>query len=251
MEYNDPPSRQFHQSIRNKLSEAGVRDVRQTHSRLRVMKREDEGAEERNEGVGVRMRERRPQNTVEECMPLFVRTLAAKIREEREVRETREKLKSERERDDDPATASPKISIPKLSAIAAQWGSFFQQEKNVEEVLEYGKRIRAETVGQTLQGETALQSKAFHGSLEYMEIENFLGVQERVTIPFGEMQDGVWLIQGRNGSGKSTIMEGLCWCLFGDFIRSDMRKSYALNDYMNQGQSCRVLLQFRNGVLLH
>lgn len=51
--------------------------------------------------------------------------------------------------------------------------------------------------------------KTFDGKIKSISIENFLGVQDEITFDFSKMRDGVWFIEGENGSGKSTILEGM------------------------------------------
>lgn len=59
------------------------------------------------------------------------------------------------------------------------------------------------------------------------------------------MKDGVWFIEGSNGTGKSTIMEALSWCQFGECLRSDMNSDDVINEVT--GKKCRVSVQFTNG----
>lgn len=91
------------------------------------------------------------------------------------------------------------------------------------------------------------EGDSFHANLEKLTIENFLGVQGVLELPFGKLNDGIWSIEGKNGAGKSTIFEAIVWCQFGQFIRSGMQKDYCINDNFND---CRVRLEYSNGLII-
>ena len=83
-------------------------------------------------------------------------------------------------------------------------------------------------------------------NFEKIYIQNFLSVgNPGITIVF---QPGINLITGvnydkdsRNGVGKSTVIESLYWCLFGDTMR-DLKKDQIINN-INKN-SCIVSLEF-------
>lgn len=64
------------------------------------------------------------------------------------------------------------------------------------------------------------QMKSFLGSIISLTMENFMSIQGELTLPMDRLSDGVWIIEGANGSGKSTIFEAIVWCHFGEFLRS-------------------------------
>jgi DNA repair exonuclease SbcCD ATPase subunit len=78
------------------------------------------------------------------------------------------------------------------------------------------------------------------------------GVQGTIELPFSELADGLWFIEGANGAGKSTILEAIAWCQFGEFLRSGMKAEFAINDAALErgsggGASCLVRIDFANG----
>ncbi|KAK7742262.1 hypothetical protein SLS53_004405 [Cytospora paraplurivora] len=79
-----------------------------------------------------------------------------------------------------------------------------------------------------------------------LTMTNFLGVQDTVTFNFSDLPHGcLALVVGRNGAGKSTILEAMTWCQFGLCVRSGL----AVNDVVNDvaGRDCEVSLAFSNG----
>lgn len=57
----------------------------------------------------------------------------------------------------------------------------------------------------------------------------------------------VYTLKFKKNSGKSTIVEAITWCQFGQFLRSDMSKDFAIND---NAKSCFVQLYFSNGFMI-
>ncbi len=79
-----------------------------------------------------------------------------------------------------------------------------------------------------------------------VEIKNFLSVGSEAI--FLELKDGVNLITGsnndsggRNGVGKSSVIESIFWCLFGSTIR-DIKKDKIIHNQSNK--NCVVTLKF-------
>lgn len=79
-----------------------------------------------------------------------------------------------------------------------------------------------------------------------VEIKNFLSVGSEGI--FLELKDGVNLITGsnndsggRNGVGKSSVIESIFWCLFGSTIR-DIKKDKIIHNQSNK--NCLVTLKF-------
>jgi len=87
----------------------------------------------------------------------------------------------------------------------------------------------------------------FKARLHSLYLKSFMGVQGELTIPFFQMNSGIWLIEGANGVGKSTLFEALVWAQFGEFLRSGMQKDYAIND---NAKSCTVRLIYENGLVI-
>eukprot|EP01134_Creolimax_fragrantissima_P000347 CFRG0347T1 len=104
-----------------------------------------------------------------------------------------------------------------------------------------GQRVMDKVNG----GFSMIDGKVFTAEIKMLRIENFLGVQGGIVIPFNDIEERVWLLEGENGCGKSTIIEALTWCQFGKFVRSDMAATDAVNDVLDRG--CRVRIDYTNG----
>ncbi len=110
-------------------------------------------------------------------------------------------------------------------------------------LLEKGKTVMQSITKNT----TSLISPGatFEANIKTIVIENFLGIQEAIQMDMDQMSDGIWLLQGTNGSGKSTILEAIIWCLFDETLRSDMKADYVINDTIKK--NCLVRIEFENG----
>lgn len=79
-----------------------------------------------------------------------------------------------------------------------------------------------------------------------IEITNFLGVQGSLELQFERhFQPGMNFIIGKNGAGKTTIIEAIVWCQFGQCIRDGLGVNDVVNDIV--GKNCNVRLTFANG----
>lgn len=87
----------------------------------------------------------------------------------------------------------------------------------------------------------------FDADIDQISAQNFFGIQDRLTIDFGSMANGVWLFEGLVGAGKSTVLEALVWCLFGEVVRSDTKVDDVINDVI--GRNCLVSVSFKNGYI--
>lgn len=85
----------------------------------------------------------------------------------------------------------------------------------------------------------------FEADIMWIYIQNFMGVQGPQLLRFDELTDGIWYLEGENGAGKSTILEAIVWCLFGQTIRNDMKVDDIVNDVV--GKNCKVTLAYGNG----
>lgn len=91
------------------------------------------------------------------------------------------------------------------------------------------------------------EGAVFRGDITSLTLTDFMGVQGSLTFPLGDLQEGIWLVEGANGSGKSTMLEAISWCLFGEFLRSDMVKDFAINEHSKE---CKVRVEFANGYII-
>ena len=112
-----------------------------------------------------------------------------------------------------------------------------------EDIINIGKEIIA---GVSKEGKTHLgMGDTFKASLKSITIQNFLGVQGSITFDIKDMENGVWYLEGSNGSGKSTVLEAITWCLFERFLRSDMKADFCVNDVTKK--DCLVRIDFTSG----
>jgi recombinational DNA repair ATPase RecF/predicted phosphodiesterase len=124
--------------------------------------------------------------------------------------------------------------------------SHFEDSKMQQMYIEKGKAlITGASPKKSALNSLPQSTTSFKAELVSIEIENFLGVQKMDPIDFTSMKDGVWYIEGANGTGKSTLLEAITWCLFGRFLRSDMKVDYAVNDVTRK--NCRVAVTFSSG----
>ena len=86
-----------------------------------------------------------------------------------------------------------------------------------------------------------------HINFKSIEIQNFLSIGEDKI--FLEFKEGITLITGnnrdkggKNGVGKSSIIEALFWCLFGQTIREIKKSSQIIHNQTDK--SCVVELNF-------
>lgn len=86
----------------------------------------------------------------------------------------------------------------------------------------------------------------FNGTVSSVEMEHFLGVQDKKHVDFDHFGDGVCLLRGSNGAGKSTVFEAMTWALFGQTLRSDLLAADIVN-HRTKGD-CRVTVHFKNGI---
>jgi len=68
-------------------------------------------------------------------------------------------------------------------------------------------------------------------------IENFLNHRNTV-VPIANQ--GLVLVSGKNGSGKSALYEAIVWCLFGKTVRGS-RVDHVVNDIT--GKDCKVTIE--------
>lgn len=125
--------------------------------------------------------------------------------------------------------------------------TIFESKDKIDKIMEIGRGI-IERVGK-IQEEREIQTgPVFVADIHKITIKNFLGVQGTLELVMSQLSDGIWIIQGNNGAGKSTIIEAISWCQFGEFIRSDMKKDYAINE---KADECNVILEFVNGYTIN
>jgi DNA repair exonuclease SbcCD ATPase subunit/predicted phosphodiesterase len=122
---------------------------------------------------------------------------------------------------------------------------FLEDEAQFAKLVALGIELATKSAPSAPGGGTS--HTTFKGRLHTLYMKNFMGIQGELTIPFYSMNSGIWLIEGKNGAGKSTVFEALVWAQFGEFLRSGMQKDYAINDGARQ---CTVRLVYDNGLVI-
>jgi exonuclease SbcC len=80
--------------------------------------------------------------------------------------------------------------------------------------------------------------------IERLVIEGFGPFADRQEIDFAPLDEaGLFLITGRTGSGKSTILDAICFALYGTAPRYDGAQARLRSDYAAIGEPTRVELE--------
>jgi len=97
---------------------------------------------------------------------------------------------------------------------------------------------------------TTSAASLFTADITHMTMKNFMGVQEPLTIHFDRLEPGVWLIRGRNGTGKSTFLEAIAWCLYGETFRQCNAHDIVNLVAEKTKKECSVTVHFSNGSMI-
>ena len=81
--------------------------------------------------------------------------------------------------------------------------------------------------------------------LHRLELEGFGPFLETQEVDFDAFSaDGIFLITGRTGAGKSSVLDGVCYALFGGVPRYDGAERRLRSDHCGPDDSTRVTLEF-------
>ncbi|TQJ30984.1 AAA family ATPase [Microbacterium sp. SLBN-146] len=81
-----------------------------------------------------------------------------------------------------------------------------------------------------------------------LEIEGFGPFRDRQCVDFDAVaHDGVFLIAGKTGAGKSSILDAICFALYADIPRYDDGDRRVRSDHAALDEPTRVVLEFTNG----
>ena len=81
--------------------------------------------------------------------------------------------------------------------------------------------------------------------LHRLEIEGFGPFRERQTVDFDAFADeGIFLIAGRTGAGKSSILDAVCFGLYGGVPRYDGGERRLRSDHCEPGDPTEVVVEF-------
>ncbi|WP_136587545.1 AAA family ATPase [Microbacterium hydrothermale] len=81
--------------------------------------------------------------------------------------------------------------------------------------------------------------------LHRLELEGFGPFLETQTVDFDAFAaDGIFLITGRTGAGKSSVLDGVCYALYGGVPRYDGAEKRLRSDHCSPDDPTRVTLEF-------
>ncbi|WP_270353488.1 AAA family ATPase [Microbacterium testaceum] len=81
--------------------------------------------------------------------------------------------------------------------------------------------------------------------LHRLELEGFGPFLDPQTVDFDAFaDDGIFLITGRTGAGKSSVLDGVCYALFGGVPRYDGAERRLRSDHCGPDDPTRVTLEF-------
>lgn len=84
--------------------------------------------------------------------------------------------------------------------------------------------------------------------LHRLELTGFGPFREQQSVDFEAFErDGIFLIAGRTGAGKSSILDGVCFALYGSVPRYDSGEKRLRSDYCEPDEPTEVRLEFTVG----
>jgi DNA repair exonuclease SbcCD ATPase subunit len=153
---------------------------------------------------------------------------------ERTVTVSGDELKKE---DDEESVVSSSESAPDTP------GSSVVSLKDLEDDVSSEMSFASDTTG-------SVGESFFEGDIAQVKLKNFLGVRGEMTINLNQMDPGIWFVLGINGAGKSSLIEAIVWCLFGEPLRSELKVAQVINDYIGKNDCCAVTVTFANGYMV-
>ena len=84
--------------------------------------------------------------------------------------------------------------------------------------------------------------------LHRLELEGFGPFRDRQVVDFDAFaDDGIFLIAGRTGAGKSSVLDGVCFALYGGVPRYDGAEKRLRSDYCGPDDPTEVSVEFSTG----
>ena len=84
--------------------------------------------------------------------------------------------------------------------------------------------------------------------LHRLELEGFGPFRARQVVDFDAFErDGIFLITGRTGAGKSSILDGVCFALYGNVPRYEGGEKRLRSDHSAPDEPTEVVLEFTTG----
>jgi len=99
-------------------------------------------------------------------------------------------------------------------------------------------------------GSSARSRESFYADFSEVVMTNFLGICGTIRFKVDQLPNGLWIVQGRNGQGKSTLCDAIAWVLFGHTCRAQLKVLDVVNDSIasSDRQKCEVSVLFRSGL---
>ncbi|MGC5170588.1 AAA family ATPase [Microbacterium sp. DT81.1] len=81
-----------------------------------------------------------------------------------------------------------------------------------------------------------------------LEVEGFGPFRDRQSVDFDAFaEEGIFLISGRTGAGKSSILDAVCFALYGNVPRYEEGDKRLRSDHSEPGDPTQVVLEFSTG----
>ena len=80
-----------------------------------------------------------------------------------------------------------------------------------------------------------------------LKMKGFGSYAEETLIPFDDLGDGLYLITGDTGAGKTTIFDAICFALFGEASGVNRDSGMLRSKYADDDTPTEVELYFTHG----
>jgi hypothetical protein len=96
----------------------------------------------------------------------------------------------------------------KLTAkMTAEWGNFLKGPGVKDALAKEGIDIAKQVDNMHKADKAQREGPVFHADIKRISMTDFMGVQGTLDISFSSMDDGIWIVEGSNGSGVSRTAQ--------------------------------------------